>query len=94
MHDGDLPLKAEKLFDYIRNFNNMHQTRLQVWERTRSASHAEKPKVLRFKIPDTLTAYLMLGYTAENYVVIESAVVFGPRERVSHFYGMDNLDID
>lgn len=48
--------------------------------------HAGKltsPVVVRFMIPDVLTAYISLIFTSlEGLLVVESVAAFGPRERV------------
>jgi hypothetical protein len=47
------------------------------------AGRFSSPVVLRFIIPDVLTAYISLIFTSlEDPLVVESVAVFGPRERV------------
>ncbi|KAF9245031.1 hypothetical protein BU15DRAFT_85829 [Melanogaster broomeanus] len=73
------------------------RSRLAIWSRTKtlaasasaangiaSKPHAVKltsPAVIRFMIPDVLTAYISLVFTSlEDPLIVESVTAFGPRE--------------
>lgn len=68
---------------YARQFNNTQQKcRLHIWEKTRGRRQ-DTPRILRFTIPDVLTAYLTLGYSsADKAAIVQMLTAFGPRERV------------
>ncbi|KAF8557953.1 hypothetical protein OG21DRAFT_77654 [Imleria badia] len=63
--------------------------KLVIWSRTKTINNANNgsqkltsPVVLRFIIPDVLTAYISLIFTKlEDPLIVESVAAFGPRER-------------
>lgn len=68
---------------YARDFNKTQETcRLHIWEKTRERRE-DKPRMMRFTIPDVLTAYLSLGYSRlDNAAIVLTVTAFGPREKV------------
>jgi hypothetical protein len=72
---------------YARECNKTQDTcRLHIWEKTRERRE-DKPRMLRFTIPDVLTAYISLGYSStDNAALVHMVTCFGPRERVSSCY--------
>jgi len=83
MEDGVEPLRAEGLGKYIRDFNRSSQCKLRLWRKTRGTPPTDQPTVLRFEIPDVLTAYLSV---CSRTVICESVTFFAPRERVSNIF--------
>lgn len=79
------PLKADQLAQFIRDFNRGSDSKLHLWFRSRSAPKDELPIVVRFTLPDVLTAYITLNYTPPHRttLVTESVSMFAPREQVS-----------
>ncbi|KAF5325708.1 hypothetical protein D9611_000165 [Ephemerocybe angulata] len=75
-------LYAEGLVQYAREFNKTQETcRLHIWEKTRDRRE-DKPRMLRFSIPDVLVAYLSLGYSSsDKAAIVHLVTVFGPREK-------------
>ncbi|EAU91368.2 hypothetical protein CC1G_07403 [Coprinopsis cinerea okayama7 len=78
------PLVAfDGLVPFVREYNKADKPcRLHIWERTRE-QRQERPRMLRFTIPDVLTAYISLGSPAatNNTVIVQTVTAFGPRER-------------
>ena len=72
---------------YAREFNKTQQKcRLHIWEKTRGRRE-DAPRILRFTIPDVLTAYLTLGYSStDKAAIVQMLSAFGPRERVRSCY--------
>lgn len=73
--------------------------KLAIWSRTKSIRDAlragstqfSSPVVLRFVIPDVLTAYMsLIARDAESALMVESVTAFGPRERVSSHILVDS----
>ncbi|KAF7428405.1 hypothetical protein PC9H_007629 [Pleurotus ostreatus] len=79
------PLKADQLAQFIRDFNRGNDSKLHIWLRSRSAPKDELPVVVRFTLPDVLTAYITLNYTPphRSTLVTESVSMFAPREQVN-----------
>lgn len=75
-------LFAGDLVRYARDFNKTQETcRLHIWEKTRERRE-DKPRMMRFTIPDVLTAYLSLGYSRlDNAAIVLTVTAFGPREK-------------
>lgn len=86
MEDGEEPLRAEGLANYIRDFNRAKQCKLQLWRKTRETSLTNQPTIIRLGIPDVLIAYLSLVYPPDGVLVCESVTFFAPRERVSNWW--------
>lgn len=78
------PLYAQDLVRYAREFNRTQEIcRLHLWEKTRERRE-DKPRMVRFTIPDVLTAYIALGYSSVDRVaLVHTVTCFGARERVS-----------
>ena len=93
--DETPPLRIDDLPSYIREFNKTHQMKLHIWSRNShrdfsnslsAPSGISNPTIVRFQIPDVLTAFITLGYTKSDPVLIVQIVTaFGPREKVSGF---------
>ncbi|KAJ8696540.1 hypothetical protein PTI98_006404 [Pleurotus ostreatus] len=79
------PLKADQLAQFIRDFNRGNDSKLHIWLRSRSAPKDELPVVVRFTLPDVLTAYITLNYTPphRSTLVTESVSMFAPREQAT-----------
>lgn len=85
-------MQIDGLLSYIGEFNKTHQTKLHIWSRnsnnsSSSSNHppaaSSNPTVVRFKIPDVLTAFINLGYTKSDPVlIVQTVTAFGPREKV------------
>ncbi|KAF7983251.1 hypothetical protein HWV62_22870 [Athelia sp. TMB] len=86
--DDPAPLRVDDLPDYIRDFNRSNPSKLHIWSpqkhQSREGKQLSAPIILRFTIRDVLTAFVTLGFTDENTVLVTQTVTaFGPRERKS-----------
>ncbi|KAF8348104.1 hypothetical protein F5887DRAFT_630182 [Amanita rubescens] len=76
------PITAHRLVDYIRNFNEKHQSKLHLWAHVPHQDALNPPVTLRFFIPDVLVAFLSLNYSqVDRNVIVETISIFGPREK-------------
>ncbi len=77
------PVTAHRLVDYIRNFNDKHQSKLHLWAHVPHQDALSPPVTLRFFIPDVLVSFLSLNYSqVDRNVIVETISIFGPREKV------------
>jgi hypothetical protein len=77
------PINADTLIDYIRDFNEKHQSKLHIWAHVPRQDALDPPVTLRFSIPDVLLAFLSLNYSqVDRSVIVETISIFGPREKV------------
>ena len=84
------PLQVNGLSDYIRNFNKTNLYKLHIWSRIKGSTTFSNPVVVRFTIPDVLTAFITLSYSDNHPALITQTVTaFGPRERVG--FGLEQL---
>ncbi|PFH51988.1 hypothetical protein AMATHDRAFT_96428, partial [Amanita thiersii Skay4041] len=75
------PLGNDTLIDYIRDYNQSHQSKLHIWAPTRFMAVPESLIILHFAIPDVLSAFLSLVCKqGSHFLAVETVSVFGPRE--------------
>ncbi|KZP34294.1 hypothetical protein FIBSPDRAFT_771790 [Athelia psychrophila] len=83
--DDPAPLRIDQLPGFIRDFNQSNPSKLHIWSpRNQDAKQLCNPVILRFTIRDVLTAFVTLGFTDDDTVLVtQTATAFGPRERKS-----------
>ncbi|KAF5386051.1 hypothetical protein D9615_002429 [Tricholomella constricta] len=81
-NEDEGPLKFEGLSSYIQDFNSKHEWKLHLWRRTRGLAD-QATTILRFTIPDVLTAYITLVVATNGVLLTESLTTFSPREKKS-----------
>ncbi|KAF8626815.1 hypothetical protein AX15_004653, partial [Amanita polypyramis BW_CC] len=75
-------LTADNMVNYIRDFNENHQSKLHLWAHIPGQNALDPPITLRFTIPDVLFVFISLNYSqAGRNVMVETVSVFGPREK-------------
>ncbi|KDQ57739.1 hypothetical protein JAAARDRAFT_178157 [Jaapia argillacea MUCL 33604] len=79
------PLERDNLPAFIRKFNRSHSSKLHIWSSLRSRRQAKisSPVVVRFLVPEVLTAFITTtstDNTEDRSLVVEGVTVFGPRE--------------
>jgi hypothetical protein len=80
---NEAPLTAQDLLGYIGEHNRERRTKLQIWLKTVGEAKSDRPKLLRFMIPDVVIVYITISYERTGGVVlIENLAAFGPREKV------------
>jgi hypothetical protein len=76
-------LSAEELHSYIKEFNQGNRAKLYIWRKTVDEPKVDRPKLLRFMIPDVVVIYVSIGYHGSiGTILIENMAAFAPRERV------------
>jgi hypothetical protein len=86
-------LSREELGNFIRDYNRENRAKLYIWRRTTEEPKSDRPRLLRFMIPDVVTVYISIGYQGPNGIIlIENMTAFAPRERVS--YAFRNLEAE
>lgn len=78
-----VPLSADELSNYVKEYNHENRSKLHIWRRTTDEPKADRPKLLRFTIPDVVTVYISIGYDGPNgTILVENMAAFAPREKV------------
>lgn len=81
--DDPAPLQLDGLSEYIRDFNQKNANKMHIWTPNKNTRKLGNPVVIRFVIPDVLTAFITLSYDDFNpALIIETVTAFGPRECV------------
>ncbi|KXN90209.1 hypothetical protein AN958_04699 [Leucoagaricus sp. SymC.cos] len=76
------PLLGEDLASFIKEYNQERGTKLHIWQRAVDEPRTDRPKLLRFTIPDVVTVYISIGYQGPNgNILIENMTAFAPREK-------------
>ncbi|KAH6914123.1 hypothetical protein BKA70DRAFT_655568 [Coprinopsis sp. MPI-PUGE-AT-0042] len=80
------PVTLDTLVAFTRQFNKPQKEakkplRLHIWQRAKEQGHERRPRMMRFTIPEVMTAFITLGYHPNNTVLVQTVAVFGFRER-------------
>ena len=58
--------------NWAHDYNKMNTNKIRI-----------QGKLVQYTIPDVMTVYMGIGGDDEEYVVVETICVFGPREQIS-----------